>query len=156
MWRACFPAALANMVKRLVAHAYQRNESSNAAWLSPPSCLYNGPRLIYTKPNKTHWYFFYSHFAGGIGAYTRLAVPQGSSVCYWHAALCFARKQAARTVYRDRGLWSPLRSSRGHLHKRHTCLHQHQNDHLYISSFTQIICVSIIILNGVSPETQDS
>ena len=69
----------------------------------------------------------YGHFAGGAGACTRLAVPQGSSVCYWHAALCFAQKQAARPVYRDRGLWSPLRSSRGHLFKSYTCLQQNDN-----------------------------
>ena len=69
----------------------------------------------------------YGHFAGGAGACTRLAVPQGSSICYWHAALCFAQKQAARPVYRDRGLWSPLRSSRGHLFKSYTCLQQNDN-----------------------------
>ena len=57
---------------------------------------------------------FYGHSAGGIGTYTRSAVPQGSSVSYWHAALCFAQKQAVGPAYRDRVLWSPHQTNRGH------------------------------------------
>ena len=44
---------------------------------------------------------YYGHVAGGIGASTRSAVPQVSSVCYWHASpLCC---QSVSTRYRGGG-----------------------------------------------------